>query len=374
MALVYKMENSTVDNSTSLEFCLQSLLCYFELAIIVGVTCLILVGNIVNLVVLLSTKSLRDNAHGYILISLSVADLGVGLAAAMSIYPAATFDGTLGAWPYGDLACAATGLVGHLFLTRSGNFLTILSVERFLAIAHPLKYARFWTKRVSLFTIGSSWIMELAMFVLLAIFFGYEYDTQLRACTPSFWDNFTLVLVLTSVLIMPSAVVILLTSFVVNRKLKESARLRAEMTPRSAQRSKNISTTIKAFWMVRVMAVGALMSWIPYFVAGSLDQLFEIELPRLIYFITYWLLLANSFFNSIIYFFMNDTFHDRLTVLARSVIPEFCMKLNRREQQQICGCCLRVEGTASQEGGLETRNQTQPYASQPVSGHRASEG
>ncbi|XP_022104381.1 delta-type opioid receptor-like [Acanthaster planci] len=361
------MENSTVDNSTSLEFCSQSLLRYFDLVVVIGVTYLILMGNVGNLAVLLSTESLRNNAHGYILISLAVADLGVGLVASMSIYPVATFDRTLDAWPYGDVACGATALVGHIFLATSGNTLTILSVERYLAVAHPLKYARIWTKRVSLFTIGCCWIIELAVFVPPIVLLGHGYNPQLRTCTPSFLSNFTIVLVLTFALIIPSAVVILLTSCVVNRKLKDSARLRAEMTPSPAHRGKDFSTTIKAFRMVRVMTVGALVSWIPYFVVGSLAQLTEIELPGDVYFISYWLLLANSFFNTVIYFFMNKTFHDKLIHLARSVIPKFCLDLNRREQQRMCGCCLTVEGTASPEGGLETRTQTQPKSSRPLS-------
>ncbi|XP_022104383.1 trace amine-associated receptor 8b-like [Acanthaster planci] len=216
----------------------------------------------------------------------------------MSIYPVATFDGSPDAWPYGDVACAATAFAGQLFLTSSGSSLIILSVERYLAVAHPLKYARLWTKRVSLFVIGGCWISELVVFVPLVVLLGHEYDPLLGTCMPSFLNNFVFVLVWLFVLVIPSTVVILLTSCVVNRKLKESARLRAEMTPSADHRGKDFSITIKAFQMVRVMTVGVLVSWLPYSVAGSLAQLTEIELPRDVYFITYWLLLANSFFNT----------------------------------------------------------------------------
>ena len=109
---------------------------------------LTVLGNSLVIYLIISRKRLRSTIN-WLLFSLAVADLGVGL-----IY-LPTF------------ACSSVSLcskcvttaVRWLFLNLSMTNLCALTVDRYVAIVTPLKYAVFKAKRRHLFLISAAWIL-----------------------------------------------------------------------------------------------------------------------------------------------------------------------------------------------------------------------
>ena len=109
-------------------------------------------GNSLLVYLIISRKRLHKTVNWFLL-SLAVADLCVGLVH----FPA--------------MACISASLcskcittaVRWLFLNLSMTNLCALTVDRYIAIVTPLKYAVFKTKRRHLFLISAAWILPLVV-------------------------------------------------------------------------------------------------------------------------------------------------------------------------------------------------------------------
>ncbi|XP_038047217.1 cysteinyl leukotriene receptor 2-like [Patiria miniata] len=303
------MENSTGDNFwvPDMPPCPSPAICIIETTIIIAVTGLVMIGNVFNLIVLLSTPTLR-NSHGYLLLSLSVADLMTGLVATLSIYPSATFRASPDSWPYGDTACLISAYFHQVGIANSGITLVLLSIERYVAVVHPLRYSRVVTKRVTLICIGLVWLISIGVFsTIFAGFPEHLYFPTLYVCLPSFFSQPILAGVLLSTVVAPIPI-ITVTSCIVSRSLRTALQ--------GSTRDSGRGLKIKAFRMVQIMTLTLILCYVPFFVMFLVGLAARISIPQVAVFCVYWLLLANSFFNTLIYFKMNAAFRARLYELV----------------------------------------------------------
>ena len=113
---------------------------------------LTVLGNSLVIYLIISRKRLHKTINWFLL-SLSVADLCVGLV------------------HFPTMACNSASLcskcittaVRWLFLSLSMTNLCALTVDRYIAIVTPLKYAIFKTKRGHLYLISVAWILPFAV-------------------------------------------------------------------------------------------------------------------------------------------------------------------------------------------------------------------
>ncbi|XP_061772387.1 thyrotropin-releasing hormone receptor [Nerophis ophidion] len=107
-------------------------------AVSVLLVCLIcgvgMVGNIMVILVVLTTKHMRTPTNCY-LVSLAVADLMVLTAAGL---PNIT-DALRGQWVYGYAGCLGITYLQYLGINASSCSITAFTVERYIAICHPIK-------------------------------------------------------------------------------------------------------------------------------------------------------------------------------------------------------------------------------------------
>ena len=215
------MRNSTEDDYFELLFnepCPNNIVCLLEVTVIIAVTFCSLFMNFAHLIVLLLSPSLR-NSHGCLMISLSSADFLIGLVSSVAIYPSATRLANQQSWPYGDTVCLMTAFLTQVGITMSGITLTLLSLERYIAVAHALRYSRLVTKKITLICITITWIVPtLAYSTIFVGFPGHFYYPTLFVCLPMLFDNpfFALVLLVVS---LSALFIILITSFIVRKKL-----------------------------------------------------------------------------------------------------------------------------------------------------------
>lgn len=136
------MDNVTVENDTSVsdnqtlgvwidhtvEYKVVSV---FFVTLICGVG---IVGNVMIILVVLTTKHMRTPTNCY-LVSLAAADLMVLTAAGM---PNIT-DALCGQWVFGYLGCLGITYFQYLGINASSCSITAFTVERYIAICHPIK-------------------------------------------------------------------------------------------------------------------------------------------------------------------------------------------------------------------------------------------
>nr|XP_057903849.1 thyrotropin-releasing hormone receptor-like isoform X1 [Doryrhamphus excisus] len=91
-------------------------------------------GNAMVVLVVLTTKHMRTPTNCY-LVSLAAADLTVLVAAGL---PAAA-DGVFGSWVFGHSGCLCITYLQYLGINASSCSITAFTVERYIAICHPIR-------------------------------------------------------------------------------------------------------------------------------------------------------------------------------------------------------------------------------------------
>ncbi|XP_071791219.1 G-protein coupled receptor 52-like [Asterias amurensis] len=339
------MENFTADNISFLHQCPNDTVCILEAILVIGVAFLTLISNIMNITVLLTTPAFR-NSHGYLLLSLSVADLGTGAVAALSIYPSATLRVSPNSWPYGDTVCLISASILQICLSNSGFTLCLMSIERYIAVAHPLKYSRLVTTRKTLILIAIGWLTAVLLFVVSVP--KYMYTGFLYVCIPPLGANsvFACGLICGA---LPCLIVIVITSMIVRKKLEKNAKRCANPSQSSSSQDNHSSPgtsprTIKLFRMVRVMAVAVVVCWFPFVCLLVINISSDIDVPQVIFFLTFWMLVSNGYVNSFIYFVMNKTFHSRVEEIWKQLTPSCFHRLSDLEQNLDCTSCICSKG------------------------------
>ncbi|KAK2830688.1 hypothetical protein Q5P01_018619 [Channa striata] len=93
-----------------------------------------IVGNVMVILVVLTTTHMRTPTNCY-LVSLAVADLMVLIAAGL---PAVT-DSLFGCWVFGHYGCLCITYFQYLGINASSCSITAFTIERYIAICHPIK-------------------------------------------------------------------------------------------------------------------------------------------------------------------------------------------------------------------------------------------
>ncbi|MBN3278557.1 TRFR protein, partial [Polyodon spathula] len=126
----FYQDNQTVGNWTepSIEYKVVSTL------LVIIICGLGIVGNIMVVLVVLTTKHMRTPTNCY-LVSLAVADLMVLIAAGL---PNIT-ESIYGSWVYGYAGCLCITYLQYLGINASSCSITAFTIERYIAICHPIK-------------------------------------------------------------------------------------------------------------------------------------------------------------------------------------------------------------------------------------------
>ena len=337
------LENRTMYIDKNAGRCPNDPICILEVATIVALSFLIIVGNLLSLFVLIYTPSLR-NCHGYLIMSLSTSDLMLGVIAILSIYPSASFPKAC--WPHGETICLVGSYIGSIVVTNSILTLTLLSIERFIAVVFPFKYSLVVTKKSTITIVLIAWIGLVAcQATIFAGFPGYVYIPEIYACMPDYLSKSSIQgIVVIFGINLPCVLVIVVTSCVVRFKLTRSSRLRnlsaPTRTPRDLERSsaQQEARIDKFAKMVRIMTLTLILTWVPFLAIVAM-AIAEVNIPQPLVFGGFWLLTSNSFLNTVIYFVMNSAFREAAQKIIKSLIPEACLA---PEALFYTKCCARL--------------------------------
>ncbi|GAB1299340.1 Thyrotropin-releasing hormone receptor [Apodemus speciosus] len=179
------MENDTVSelNQTELQPQAAVALEYqvVTISLVVVICGLGIVGNIMVVLVVMRTKHMRTPTNCY-LVSLAVADLMVLVAAGL---PNIT-DSIYGSWVYGYVGCLCITYLQYLGINASSCSITAFTIERYIAICHPIKAQFLCTfsraKKIIIFVWAFTSIYCMLWFFLLDLNISTYKDAIVVSC------------------------------------------------------------------------------------------------------------------------------------------------------------------------------------------------
>ncbi|KAG8441700.1 hypothetical protein GDO86_010763 [Hymenochirus boettgeri] len=140
-----------------------------------------IVGNIMVVLVVLRTKHMRTPTNCY-LVSLAIADLMVLVAAGL---PNIT-ESVYGSWVYGYIGCLCITYLQYLGINASSCSITAFTIERYLAICHPIKAQFLCTisraKKIIVFVWAFTSLYCLMWFFLLDLNITIYKDATVVNC------------------------------------------------------------------------------------------------------------------------------------------------------------------------------------------------
>lgn len=140
-----------------------------------------IVGNSMVVLVVMRTKHMRTPTNCY-LVSLAVADLMVLVAAGL---PNIT-DSIYGSWVYGYVGCLCITYLQYLGINASSCSITAFTIERYIAICHPIKAQFLCTfsraKKIIIFVWAFTSIYCMLWFFLLDLNINTYKDAIVVSC------------------------------------------------------------------------------------------------------------------------------------------------------------------------------------------------
>lgn len=281
------------------------------LYIVLSVTAfLIIVSNIFTIIILATTKHLR-NVTGYLMISLAVADLGVGITTSILLfYTLFTDDLT-------QITCDWTGFVSSVSWVVSVYTLMLLSLDRYLAITKPLHYHIIVTPFRCYIAITLTWLMSSFLWILPVIGVGgYTFNAEEAECYfnieahPAQWIAYMVI-----IFVPTSGTIIFCYSAIWKISIHRQPLSHIILNQQNLHQDYINYRALKTLSII----VGAFyIAWTPYIVEhlvkafkGTLEHV-----PEVLEISIFVLAVTNSFWNPIIYIGMNRRF--------RKVLSDIC--------------------------------------------------
>ena len=117
-----------------------------------------ILGNSLVIIVVFRTRSMRTPTNCY-LMSLAVADCLVLLSATLPAIPETFFE--IDEWPFGRVMCSLLVFLQYLGVDTSSLSITAFTIERYVAICHPLRSQTMCTVKRAKRIIACIWIFSI---------------------------------------------------------------------------------------------------------------------------------------------------------------------------------------------------------------------
>ncbi|XP_067873401.1 lysophosphatidic acid receptor 6 [Heterodontus francisci] len=278
-----------------------------------------LIGNVSALCLL--TKKMKKASPSYVYITnLAVVDIIYVCTLPFRIY----YHIKKNDWPFGDITCRITGTLYFANIYISIAFLSLICIDRYIAVVHPRKYIRMRNTHCSKITSMLVWVLSLA--IMLPLVFGGSlnstFKNNMTACFENFdpetWNKRMAVYNIVALLfgfVIPFTVIMIFYPLAANK----IAQLKS-----SPYKEKALTT-------IRVILVISVVCFIPYHVTHLLYFLTRLDFIRNCAFssflyktrrITMALVSLNSCLDPLIYYFTTNHFklnYDRRKRSAQKV-------------------------------------------------------
>ncbi|XP_036402279.1 mu-type opioid receptor [Megalops cyprinoides] len=282
-----------------------------------SVVCVVgLVGNVLVMYVIIRYTKMKTATNIYIF-NLALAD-----ALATSTLPFQSVNYLMGSWPFGDVLCKMVLSIDYYNMFTSIFTLTTMSVDRYIAVCHPVRALDFRTPRNAKIVNVCNWILSsaigLPVMVMASTVIDYEYnpagtiDCNLIFPHPAwYWENLLKICVFIFAFIMPVLIITVCYGLMILR-LKS-----VRMLSGSKEKDRTLRRITR---MVLVVVAVFIVCWTPIHIFVIIKAL--VTIPKsLLQSITWHFCIAlgytNSCLNPVLYAFLDENF--------KRCFREFCI-------------------------------------------------
>ncbi|XP_002732001.2 substance-P receptor-like [Saccoglossus kowalevskii] len=281
------------------------------LSILYGVVSLMSVlGNSLVIFVVVRNKKMRTITNA-LLVNLAISDIIQGLfATPFQFAPAILYR-----WPFGDFMCPFVPFVKTLSILVSIGTLTVISVDRYFAVCHPLK------KRLSPFSSGVTvsiiWINGICSSIPLVwnlhtYTYSFPDGNSLVFCIPTWESERSRSIYHIYIFVLSYAVplvIITIAYSLIAIKMYFSKTPGESSVTRDQNIAKNKRKVIK---MVMVLVILFAFCWLPLQMYDILKfttpDILSYKYINIIWFCCNWLAMSNAACNPFVYGLLNDNF------------------------------------------------------------------
>lgn len=257
-------------------------------------------GNTLVIHIILHYSQAQSVTNIYIL-NLAIADelFMLGL-------PFLAVQNALLSWPFGSLMCRLVMTVDAINQFTSIFCLTVMSIDRYLAVVHPLQSSRWRRPRVAKIVNATVWAVSIVIVLPVVVFADVlQDDGNCSIVWPEpaeVWKASFIIYTATVGFFCPLLVICLCYLLIVIKVRNSGRRVRST----SIRRRKSEKKITK---MVVIVVAVFVFCWLPFYILNIVNLL--VLLPgefRGLYYFVVVLSYANSCANPILYGFLSDNF------------------------------------------------------------------
>ncbi|XP_078540041.1 somatostatin receptor type 3 [Lissotriton helveticus] len=222
-------------------------------------------------------------------------------------------------WPFGSLMCRLVMTVDGINQFTSIFCLTVMSVDRYLAVVHPVKSCRWRRPQVAKVVNASVWL--LSFLVVLPVVIFSDVPRGMNTChiewpePASVWRA-SFIIYTSALGFFTPLLVICLCYFLIILKVRSSSR---KVQVASSKRKKSEQKVTR---MVVIVVLVFVLCWLPFYVLNIINVVDPLPNDQSLfglYFFVVVLSYANSCANPVIYGFLSYRFKQAFRrVLLRS--------------------------------------------------------
>ncbi|XP_041273141.1 somatostatin receptor type 4 [Onychostruthus taczanowskii] len=309
---------------------------------IYGLVCLLgLLGNALVIFVILRYAKMKTATNIYLL-NLAIAD-----ELFMLSVPFVATAAALRRWPFGRALCRTVLGVDGLNMFSSVFCLTVLSLDRYIAVVHPLRAASYRRPRVAKLVNGGVWLLALLVASPIPVFAGTAVtrDGRAVACdllwpSPAWAAAFV---VYSSALgfVLPVVAMALCYLLLAGKMRVVAQGVGWQQRRRSEGKLTRLVVTVVAMFVV---------CWLPFYVVQLLELLLPGRLDASAHNASLLLSYSNSCANPILYGLLSENFRN-----------SFHGVLRRCRDAGLC-CCRATDGDG---GDSEDEEEPLDYCAAP---------
>ncbi|XP_034566445.1 somatostatin receptor type 5 [Notolabrus celidotus] len=269
--------------------------------LIYTIVCIIgLGGNTLVIHIVLHYSKIESVTNIYIL-NLAIADelFMLGL-------PFLAVQNTLQSWPFGSFMCRLVMTVDSINQFTSIFCLTVMSIDRYLAVVHPIKSSKWRRPQVAKVVNGTVWALSFLVVLPVVIFANIQKPggtCNIAWPQPAnIWRAAFIIYTATVGFFCPLLIICLCYLLIVFKIRSSGKKVHATSTKRRKSER-------KVTRMVVIIVAVFVFCWLPFYALNILNLLMSLpsEYQGLYYFVVV-LGYANSCANPIVYGFLSDNF------------------------------------------------------------------
>ncbi|XP_072211624.1 delta-type opioid receptor isoform X2 [Excalfactoria chinensis] len=298
-----------------------SILIAIVITALYSVVCVVgLLGNVLVMYGIVRYTKMKTATNIYIF-NLALAD-----ALATSTLPFQSAKYLMETWPFGELLCKLVLSIDYYNMFTSIFTLTMMSVDRYVAVCHPVKALDFRTPAKAKIINVCIWVLSSIIGVPIMVMAVTKSKDGTVLCTlqfpdpPIYWDTVTKICVFIFAFMVPILVITICYGLMILRL--KSVRLLSG----SKEKDRNLRRITR---MVLVVVAAFIICWTPIHIFVIVWTLVDIDKknPYVVASLHFCIALGytNSSLNPVLYAFLDENF--------KRCFREFCLPFRTRVEQ-----------------------------------------